>query len=167
MKKTFLLLAVLAIGLSSCDIFPDGKIWDIAPVEYIVEVTNAQGVDLLNQDNQNAIDTSLIKAVYRGVEYKCSKDPYIVSTKAYMPFFHGLQLSKYYQSNTFVLKFGELDGAKSYTNEELTILWGDGTSDKIKFNRKFRWRFNGDPDSSEEWFLNGTKVSGKTIKIVK
>ena len=105
--------------------------------------------------------------MYRGVEYKCSKDPYIVSTKAYMPFFHGLQLSKYYQSNTFVLKFGELDGAKSYSNEELTILWGDGTSDKIKFNRKFRWRFNGDPDSSEEWFLNGTKVSGKTIKIVK
>lgn len=39
-------------------------------VVYIVEVTNAQGVDLLNQDNQNAIDTSLIKAVYRGVEYK-------------------------------------------------------------------------------------------------
>ena len=167
MKTKFLLFAILAIGLSSCDLIPEGKIWDIAPVVYIVEVTNAGGVDLLNQENPNAIDTSLIKAVYRGVEYKCSIDPYIASTKAYLPRFHGLQLSKYYQSNIFVLRFGELDGAKSYSNEELTILWGDGTSDKIKFNRKFRWKINGDPDSSEEWFLNGTKVSGKVIKIIK
>lgn len=167
MKTRFLLFAVLAIGLSSCDIIPDGKIWDIAPVVYIVEVTNARGVDLLNQDNQNAIDTSLIKAVYRGVEYKCTKDPYTVSTKAIMPRFHGLQLSKYYQSNTFVLRFGELEGATSYSNEELTLLWGDGTSDKIKFNRKFRWKINGDPDISEEWFLNGTKVSGRVVKIIR
>ena len=105
--------------------------------------------------------------MYRGVEYKCSIDPYIAPSKAYLPRFNGLQLSKHYQSNTFVLRFGELDGAESYSNEELTLLWGDGTSDKIKFNRKFRWKINGDPDISEEWFLNGTKVSGKVVKIIR
>ena len=40
-------------------------------------------------------------------------------------------------------------------------------SDKIKFNRKFRWKLNGDPEISEEWFMNDNKVSGSIIKIVK
>lgn len=167
MKKMFLLLAVLTIGLSSCDLLPDGEIWDINPVVFTVEVTNLQGADLLNQDNQNSIDTSKIKALYKGEEYKCGKDPYIAMTKAYLPHFYGLRLSKNRQNNAYILQFGELDGAKSYTNEELTIQWGDGTSDKIKFNRKFRWKFNGDPEISEEWFLNDTKLSGKYVKIVK
>lgn len=167
MKTKFMLLAVLVLGLSSCDLITERKIWDISPVIFTVQVADANGADLLNQDNQNAIDTSLIKAVYRGVEYKCKKDPYAVMTKYYAPHFFGLQLSKHYMNGNYMLQFGEFDGAKSYSNEELTILWGDGTSDKIKFNRKFRWRINGDPDSSEEWFLNGKKVSARLIKIVK
>ena len=168
MKKKYLLLVIMALGLLSCEsIFPTGKIWDIAPVVFSVQVLDAGGVDLLNKDNPNSIDTSGIKALYRGVEYKCRNDEYALSTKAYAPQFHGLQLSKNIRTGVYILRFGELDGAKSYSNEELTIYWGDGSSDKIKFNRKFKWRFNGDPDSSEEWFLNDKKVSEGAIKIVR
>jgi hypothetical protein len=154
--------------LVSCDkIFPTGEIWDISPVVFTIQVADANGVDLLNPENHNSLDTSEISALYRGEEYKCSKDPYGVFTKAYAPHFYGLQFINNTQEGKYALRFGELDGAESYSNEEITISWGDGSSDKIKFNRKFRWRFNGDPVSSEEWFLNGTKVSGRTIKIVK
>ena len=84
-----------------------------------------------------------------------------------MPYFYGLQISKDFNNGTYILKFGELDGVKSYFNEELTISWGNGSSDKIKFNRKFQWKLNGDPEISEEWFMNDNKVSGSIIKIVK
>lgn len=168
MKTKYLLLGIMALGLLSCDkILNNGKIWDIGPVVVNVVVADVNGVDLLNPENQNSLDTSGIKVLYNGKEYECNKLVSEVLTRAYMPHFYGLQINKYSYHNSYILSFGELDGAKSYSNEEVTIFWGDGTSDKIKFNRKFRWKLNGDPKSSEEWFLNGKKVSDHLIKIVK
>ncbi|MDD2584982.1 MAG: hypothetical protein WCR61_05650 [Bacteroidales bacterium] len=169
MKTKYLLFGIIALGLLSCDkILGDGTIWDINPVVVTVVVTDVNGVDLLNPDNQNSLDTSGIKAFYNGKEYECNKlSAPEVATKAYLPHFYGLKIDKNRIYSTYFLSFGELDGAKSYSNEEVTIFWGDGSSDKIKFNRKFRWKLNGDPKSSEEWFLNGKKVPDKLIKIVK
>lgn len=168
MKTKFFLLAIMALGLLSCDkILNDRKIWDIGPVVVNVVVTDVNGIDLLNPDNQNSFEPSRIKALYNGKEYECNKLASQVGTKAYAPQFYGLQINKNRIYDTYSLSFGELDGAKSYSNEEVTIFWGDGTSDKIKFNRKFRWKLNGDPKISHEWFLNGKKVSDYLIKIVK
>ena len=168
MRTKYLLLGIMALGLLSCDkIINNHKIWDISPVVVRVQVTDANGVDLLNPDNQNSFEASGIKAIYKGKEYECNKDVSEVKTKAYMPYFYGLQISKDFNNGAYILNFGELDGARSYFNEELTILWGNGSSDKIKFNRKFRWKLNGDPEISEEWFMNDNKVSGSIIKIVK
>ncbi|MHC1779541.1 MAG: hypothetical protein AB9922_04840 [Bacteroidales bacterium] len=170
MKTKFLFLGIVSLVLFSCDgIFGDRQIWDISPVVYIVQVVNTNGVDLLNPDNPGSIAASGIKAIYNGKEYECNKEQSALTTKAYMPHFFGLKVTKnqYIVNGTFFLTFGELDGAKSYSGEEITILWGDGTSDKVRFNRKFRWKINGDPDISEEWFLNGNKVAGRAIRIVK
>ncbi len=168
MRKKYLLLGIVALGLLSCDIIGNnGEIWDISPVVVTLNVVDANGVDLLNPDNSNSIPVSGLKASYKGVEYVCNKELPAVSTKAYMPYFYGLKVFKNSYYDTYTLQFGELDGAKSYSNEEVTIFWGDGTSDKIKFNRKFRWKLNGDPSISQEWFLNGSKMSGNIIKIVK
>lgn len=49
-----------------------------------------------------------------------------------------------------LLRFGELEGAQSYTNESVTIIWPDGSSDQISFNRDFRWKANGDPEIKEK-----------------
>lgn len=168
MKARYLLLGVVALGLLSCEkIRNEGKIWDIGPVEFLVQVVDANGVDMLNPDNDNSFKINEIKALYGGKEYDCNAtDTTSPPTKAYLPRFYGLQVRKTI-NGFYILRFGELEGAKSYSNEELTLLWGDGSSDIIKFNRKFRWKFNGDPESSEEWFLNGTKVPERFIKIVK
>ena len=170
MKKKYLLLGIMALVLLSCDeINNNRRIWDISPVVIRVQVVNTIGIDLLNPDNQNSFAASGIKAVYNGKDYECNKSVSEVNTKAYFPLFYGLQMNKNTITNdgTYILSFGELNGAKSYSNEEITIFWGDGSSDKIKFNRRFRWKLNGDPDISQEWFLNGKKVSGIVIKIVK
>lgn len=121
---------------------------------------------MLNSDNQNALAAGSIKAVYKGVEYECNKNQTGVNTKVYIPQFYGLKIFKNYLGACF-LCFGEFNGAKSYSNEEVTILWGDGTSDKIKFSRKFRWTHSGDPDISDNWYFNGVKVSDRVIKIIK
>ncbi len=170
MKTKYFFLGLVSLVLFSCDgIFGDRKIWDISPVVYIVQVVNTNGVDLLNPDNPGSIAASGIKAIYNGKEYECNKEQSALTTKAYMPHFFGLKVTKnqYIVNGVYLLTFGELDGAKSYSGEEITIMWGDGTSDKVKFNRKFRWKINGDPDISEEWFLNGNKVAGRAIRIVK
>ncbi len=168
MRIKYLLLGIMALGLLSCDeINNNRKIWDISPVVVTLRVLDANGADLLNPDNNNSIPVSGLKASYKGIEYECNKELSAVSTKAYMPHFYGLKVFKNSYYGTYILQFGELEGAKSYSNEVVTIFWGDGTSDKIKFNRKFRWKLNGDPDVSEEWFLNGTKVSGNIIRVVR
>lgn len=170
MKTKYFFLGIVSLVLFSCDgILGDRKIWDISPVVYIVQVVNSNGVDLLNPDNPNSIAASGIKVQYNGKEYECNKDQSTLITKAYMPQFYGLKVAKnpYVTNGIFILTFGELDGAKSYSNEEITIFWGDGSSDKVKFNRKFRWKINGDSDISEEWFLNGNKVAGPAIRVVK
>jgi len=167
MKAKYFIFGILALSLLSCDkIINDRMIWDINPVVVTLQVTNANGIDLLNPDNQNSFAAGNIKAVYNGKEYECNKGISNVNTKAILARFYGLKIDKNY-TGTYNLFFGEFDGAKSYTNEEVTILWGDGTSDKIKFSRKFGWTILGDPDISEDWYLNGTKISDRIIKIIK
>ena len=125
---------------------------------------------MLNPENSGSFKVNEIKALYGGKEYDCSAiDTTRPPTKAYLPRFFGLKIEKNIFRGNYLLHFGELEGAKSYLNEELTIFWGDGSSDIIKFYRKFRWKLNGDPEISEEWFLNGARVSGsgRVIPIVK
>lgn len=166
MRVKYLLLGIMALGLLSCD-KNDDIVWDINPVVVTLNVVDAKGVDILNPENSNSIPLSGVKAFYNGVEYECSTELMAVSTKAYLPHFYGLRAMKNTYNGSYYLQFGELEGAKSYLNEEVTISWGDGTSDKIKFNRKFRWKSNGDPEAHQEWFLNGTKVPNSSIRIVK
>lgn len=125
---------------------------------------DARGNDLLDPQSPNAFDLSKIKAVYKGKDYVCNEG---IKSKAYMPQFHDLQSYKndYYGVN--ILRFGELDGAKSYQNESVTIVWPDDSSDKISFNRDFKWQSNGNPSVKQEWFLNDFKVSGGIINITK
>ncbi|MCK9627499.1 MAG: hypothetical protein M0R37_02780 [Bacteroidales bacterium] len=158
----------MALVLLSCDeILNDRKIWDISPVEVTLQVVDANGVDILNPDSKNSIPENGLKALYNGVEYKCNENLSEVGTKAYLPHFYGLKVYKSSYYGTYILQFGEFDGTNNYSNEEVIISWGDGSYDKIRFNRKFRWKLNGDPSISQEWFLNGTKVSDGLIKIVK
>ena len=170
MKRiAFLLLAIHVTMLSGCK--KDGgtnggttKIWDINPVTVSVTATDAQGNDLLNPQTPGALEVGKIKALYKGEEYAC--DEKLAASKAVLPRFYGLKTEKS-ALGICLLRFGELEGAQSYTNESVTIIWPDGSSDQISFNRVFRWKANGDPEIKEKWFLNGSEVSGKLVKIIK
>ena len=115
MKRiAFLLLAIHVTMLSGCK-KDDGttKIWDINPVTVSVTATDAQGNDLLNPQTPGALEVGKIKALYKGEEYTC--DEKLAASKAVLPRFYGLKTEKS-ALGICLLRFGELEGAQSYTN---------------------------------------------------
>ncbi len=67
-----------------------------------------------------------------------------------------------------IYKFG---GNSDFDAEELTLIWPDGSSDVITYDRKVRDKLDGGIKvKHQEWFLNGVSVSkepGAVIRIVK
>ncbi len=168
MRVKYLLLGLMAFVLLSCEKMENNDIdGGTKPIVFNLNVLDANGVDLLNPENSNSIPYSGIRALYKGAEYKCQNDLALFHTKVCSVDFFGLNVFKYPDHETYRLQFGQFDGTKSYSNEEVIISWGDGTYDKLKFNREFRLKRNGESEISQEWFLNGTKVSDGLIKIVK
>lgn len=142
-------------------------IWDFAPIIYNVQIVNSSGDDLLDPNNSGSFDHGKIKVIFRGVEY--SSNNQLPATKVYMPYFYGFKIEKRSTSvgERFVLLFGELDGSKNYSKEEIVILWGDGSSDRVKFNRKVKYPTSGNPIIKDEWFLNNAKIDKGSIVIRK
>lgn len=168
MKRISCLFLTSIILLSACKDNPDYKIWDIAPVVVAVSVVDPQGNDLLNPINSNAFELSSIKAIYKDKEYVCDiAADRKGDSKAYMPHFYGLLTYFNERLGSQILNFGEFDGAKSYKDESIKLVWPDGSSDVIRYNRVFKWKANGDPSVQQEWFLNNSKVADGVIKIVK
>lgn len=161
----FLLLASVTL-LSSCD-KGDGMIWDIAPVVMFVRVVDTEGRDLLNPQTPGALNLSEIKAIYNGQEYVCNSAANEVSTKYYLPHFYGLKSDFHPFDEMYQLLFGEFEGARSYKNESIKLVWADGSSDIIRFNRTYKSGSKGEPSIKQEWFLNDKKVTDWYIKIVK
>lgn len=124
MKNTVYLILLSILALSGCqDRRAESMKWDISPVVISVMVADAEGADLLNPTTPNALDTTKIKALYRGQEYECKRNQYAyVASRAYLPHFNGLMITKYDHLNLYILQFGELDGEQSYSNESLTII---------------------------------------------
>lgn len=165
----FLLLAVLVLGLtnacSSDDTNHDFITVDTAPLVISVQVLDLEGHSVLNdQTIQN------ISAIYKGKSYLCqprqrlkeNPDP---ATRYYMPHFYGLTYMNDY------LIFGELDGTKTYTDEQLILCFGTEERDTITFSHHLEWdgtkqmseMVYSDPQSIklvESFRLNGQPVEG-------
>lgn len=141
-----ILQGALIITLSgSCSSEDPDTIWDISPLVISVKVVSTDGYSVLNASN-----TPQITATFRGKTYACSR-----KTRYYMPQFFGLVFSNDY------LLFGELNGDDNYSNEQLTINWGDGSpADVITFNHKVEWKHN-KPHFKQSFFLNGKCVEGQ------
>ena len=137
-------------------------------LKVIENVSHEAGTDLCAADISQAevleADFTGQRFLYKGEEYACDENQ--MTSKAVLPRFYGLKTEKS-ALGTCLLRFGELNGAQSYMNESVTIIWPNGSSDQISFNRDFRWKANGDLEIKEKWFLNSSEVSGKLVKIIK
>jgi hypothetical protein len=134
MKKIYLLmmftLAALSFGLSACSNDDDDDIiWDFAPVDVTIYVTDANGADLIAADG--SLYQSDIKMIYRGEEYDARWD--FATTRYYMPYMYGLCYIPAEGEQAARLVFGELNG--DLGDADLTLVMPDGTQHAIHIHR--------------------------------
>lgn len=140
-------------------------IWDIYPFGISIEVTDAEGNDLLNPETENSIANQGIKMIYRGMTYEKDSLAIDEQTRAVLVRFYGLRT---YQRNDgrYLLIIGEFYGNRDYNNESIILDWNDGTpKDTITFSHKFWWE-NQEPESETIVRLNGVETDNP-IHIIK
>lgn len=139
--------------LTACDKEEEDYVfWDFPPVNVFVFVEDADGNDLLNVENEGHLLGQEIKATFRGEEYKLNAT--VAETRYYMPFHYGLRLL-YDEYGRYYLYFGELAGEDLCDNEELTVYWGDGSSDVVTVYNRLEWKSKNDPEITRRFYLNG------------
>ena len=180
MKKNFYLwmsaLILTIAGLSSCDSEGgSGVIWDIAPIEFSVFITDSQGHDLLD----SAIQNNLIKditVVYEGETYPVENERDLyekrmsdAKTRVYLADFKGLILYKYWSHKTFtsgdyVIRFGEFSGDESIGLREIILNLPNGIQANLAYRNNFSWKASGNPDKNTQFYLNGLELNDEAGK---
>jgi hypothetical protein len=181
--------AVLALGLISCneeyvegseeevedvvgneeeddDDDDDDWIWDFWPIEIFMAIQDAEGNNMLDPANPDSI-----VAEFRGESFVAdTASHWRNATRAIMPTMYGLRYMKL-KDSTDVLYFGEIDGAKHWVDEPLTIKWPDGTTDVITISSSIKNGTTANPIIERSYKLNGKEVekdiSNPIIRIVK
>ena len=135
MRKIYLLMALcFSFAITSCGDKNEDEdiIVDYAPVEFYISVENKSGVDLLNSENEGALDVDAIKLGYKGVTYSFDSEVAATVTRAYLPKFKGMELQKI--DGKYRIYVGEFEGCPGYSsNDSFTMEWGDGSWDTFTY----------------------------------
>lgn len=145
-------------------------IWDIAPVQFDIFITDDQGHDLLDSTYQGNLIKD-ISATYQGEEYPLitEQDYYDkiygeAKTRMYMPQFYGLMLRQYWSHKTFTngdfeMIFGEFDGTDKVDKREITLRLPENQTIRLAYRNNFSWKSNGDPDKNTVFYLNDQELN--------
>ena len=182
MKKVFVLMSALAltmVGLGSCsneEVVGGGDlVWDIAPVEFSIFITDDQGHDLLDSATQNNLIKD-ITVVYEGETYPVENERDLyekrmsdAKTRAYLADFKGLILYKYWSHKTFtsgdyVIRFGEFSGDESIGLREIILNLPNGIQANLAYRNNFSWKASGNPDKNTQFYLNGLELNDEAGK---
>ena len=156
-KFSSLIAMLLWMYFTSCS-KGDDKIWDFAPIDIGITVSDKNGNDLLNPNKESSICKNGIKAIYKGEEYELN----FKSSRYYMPTFYGLRLVKNTEGR-YMLLFGEFDRAKNHEALEVSIDWNDGSAkDDIILKHSFEM-VKKRPVFRTLIFLNGEYIGEKSI----
>ena len=135
MRKIYLLMALcFSFAITSCGDKNEDEdiIVDYAPVEFYISVENKYGVDLLNSENEGALDVDAITLGYKGVTYSFDSEVAATVTRAYLPKFKGMELQKI--DGKYRIYVGEFEGCPGYSsNDSFTMEWGDGSWDTFTY----------------------------------
>ena len=176
MKKILLSIITLLV-LASCEKDPfdeflkqdsygpkPGMIWDMSPIEFVLEVTDTQGHNMFDKATLNNWLSEPFSATFDGASFQWPT----TQTKAYLALLKGFYIypSSYTGSDVVYLRFGELDGTKKW-DSDLCISWPDGSKDKIRVQHAMRWTRDGYPEYYTAFKVNGVPVDGYLIHLTK
>jgi len=134
MRKIYLLMALcFSFAITSCGDKNEDEdiIVDYAPVEFYISVENKSGLDLLNSENEGALDVDAITLGYKGVTYSFDSEATATVTRAYFPRFEGMELQKI--DGKYRIYVGEFDGNPGHSGDSFTMEWGDGSRDTFTY----------------------------------
>ena len=162
MKKRFLLAIVALLAFVSCQ--KQDIIYDIYPVVFVFEVTDAKGDNLFDESTPGNWLQQPFSATFDGKEFLWPP----VQTKEYLATLFGFYIypKSYTKSDVVFLRFGELDGAKDW-DTDLIISWPDGSQDIIRVKHTCRYSLFGEPKTHTKFKLNGEPVDGGLIRLKK
>lgn len=89
------------------------------------------GLDLLNSENEGALDVDAITLGYKGVTYSFDSEAAVAVTRAYFPRFEGMELQKI--DGKYRIYVGEFDGNPGHSGDSFTMEWGDGSWDTFTY----------------------------------
>ena len=172
--KRFAICVMALVGVwvfTACDSENgrEGVIWDIAPVQFDIFITDEQGNDLLDSTYQGNLIKD-ISATYQGEEYPLITEwEYFdkiygeAKTRMYLPQFYGLMLRQYWSHKTFTsgdfeMIFGEFDGTDKVDKREVTLRLPENQTIRLAYSNSFGWKSNGDPDKNTVFYLNDQEL---------
>lgn len=133
----FGMMAVLA--LASCSKDEINSDFDLVPIVFQFDVTNAAGESLIDK-NSPAYDADFVAntcITFQGKVYKMgedAKEKAQPSTRAYYEDFHGIMIEQHgTKDNKVVARVGPFLSDYNWKSEEVEIHWGDDSEDKIVF----------------------------------
>ena len=175
--KRFAICMMALLGvcvLTACDSENgrEGVIWDIAPVQFDIFITDEQGHDLLDSTYQGNLIKD-ISATYQGEEYPLiteweyhEKLLREAKTRMYMPQFYGLMLHRYrywsheaFHEGDFEMIFGEFSGTENIDKREITLRLPENQTIRLAYRNSFAWKSNGDPDKNTVFYLNDQELN--------
>lgn len=162
MKRIYLLFAFcLSLALASCSDKNDDDyfIVDYYPVEFYISLETNKGVDLLNAENEGAVDVDAIELYYDGNTYTLNSKAEPV-TRAYHPHFKGMELQKI--DGKYRIYVGEFEGSPGFEGGSFAISWGDGTRD----NFTYRNTQDGKIGVKHHFYFNGHTVKSGNYPYV-
>lgn len=130
----------------------DFLIVDYYPVEFYISLENSKGVDLLNAENEGAVDLDAITLYYNEKTYVLNPESDPQATRAYLPIFEGMKLQKV--DGKYRIYVGEFEGCPSYDGDSFAISWGDGSLDYFSYTNEAV----GKHDVDHNFFHNGQPV---------
>lgn len=163
MRKIYLLMALcFSFAITSCgDKNEDETLFvDYYPVEFYISVENKYGVDLLNSENEGALDVDAITLGYNGGTYSFDSEVAATVTRAYLPKFKGMELQKI--DGKYRIYVGEFEGGPWVESDSFGIEWGDGSRVTFTYtNTKV-----GQYGVKHNFFLNGHPVKSGAYPYV-
>ena len=157
-----------ALGNENNNASNSGMIWDIAGVELVLVVSDAQGNNLFDESTPGNWLETPFTAKFDGQVFSWPHSLPWAGTKAYLAHLDGFYIFPqwYMQTDEVYLRFGELEGTKKW-DTDLTIFWPDGSMDTIRIQHSFRWDEHGYPEIYTGYKVNGATVDGRIIRIKK
>lgn len=172
MKKYFFIVAMfLSLMSLSCDKIPfldcgneEPVFVDWAPIKLGVMLCDTEGNNLLDPENPNCYDPSVIKIKYEGQEYSVL-NPDSPQTSAYKAEFGKIFIAG--SDGHQYLEIGEFNADEKCEMREIEIIWGDGTSDIIAYSNDYSINEKYANDADKNWgykfyrkaYLNGEEYT--------